>query len=107
MAKKDKVKIEKLNIKIGGIEIHLSLDEVMELKDLLNETFGKTEFVHGQPIYIPYDRPVVVPYNPYPGRYWRYEIGWGDNDTYTSSGTAISTSNNKDYTANSLTLSLS
>ncbi len=68
MAKKDKVKIDKINIKIGDQEIPMTLAQAKELQELLNDTFGKT-YRLGNPIYI--ERPVRPwrsSYNPLP--YW-------------------------------------
>lgn len=70
MAKKDKVKIDKINIQIGEQEIPLTLDQAKELQQLLNDTFGLDKVYRpGYPIYT--ERPVCprgLPYSPYPYR---------------------------------------
>ena len=75
----EKVSVEKINIKIGEIEIALSPAAASELRDLLNDLFGETE----KTVYIPSPYP-VYPYYPYcpPCPYDRWTITWGtDNDT--------------------------
>ncbi len=80
-SKVKKVKIDKVNIKIGDQEIPLTLDQAKELQQLLNDTFGLDK-VCG-PVY-PTDidrrpvRPYRFPYDPY----------WGV--TYTSNTATFS-----------------
>lgn len=57
---KNKVRISKINIKIGDKEISLSLDEAQELRQILDETFGKRVIYPYQPLII--ERPVVRPW---------------------------------------------
>lgn len=56
------VGIERVVIKIGKKEVELSLAEAQELKDILNETFGRVEVRIERPMTIPYPVPVW----PYP-----------------------------------------
>lgn len=76
-----KVKVSKIKIEIGENEFELTLEQARELRDLLEDTFGKT-------IYQPYPitNPIIVerPIYTRPYRYW--EPTW----TYTSGTTAIS-----------------
>lgn len=63
-----KVKVSKVEIEIGKKRIELSLDEAKELRDILNETFGKEKKAPGWPSYpIIIERPAWL--NPY-HRYW-------------------------------------
>jgi hypothetical protein len=79
-----KVEVSKINIKIGKKEIPLSLNEAKELRDILNDTFGKQETVYlsGTP-YPVYPRPyrywypTYAPYVTYSGS------NVSDNDTYS------------------------
>lgn len=55
-----KTEIKKVEIVIGDKELSLSLDELRELKDLLNELFSD-----GKPTYIP----ITIP-EPYRWKWW-------------------------------------
>jgi hypothetical protein len=98
---KNKVKISKINIKIGDKEIPLTLEEAQELRQILDDTFGqKTVFYPSTPVII--ERPYVRPY-PYP--YWSisYEnttgvIGSAATFTLNSDG-ANSAMNKGDFDA--------
>lgn len=83
----DKVKIDKINIKIGDQEIPLTLDQAKELQALLNDTFGK-KFTPSYPIYIEcpvYRRPYRYPYDPNPYPYdpnpYFWSVTCGDTDS--------------------------
>ena len=54
-----RAEIQKIKIKIDKKEIDLSLEEARELKQLLEDLFGKVEYIP-----MPYPQPV------YPYRYW-------------------------------------
>ena len=71
---KEKVSIEKINIKIGEIEIALSPEAAAELKDLLNDLLGEKE----KTVYVPNPYP-VYPYRPYRWDYWT--VTWGEDNT--------------------------
>ena len=56
---KNKVRVEKINVKIGDVTVSLKLEDAKELRKLLNDLFGANdEFTYvpiGYPVY-PYDR---------------------------------------------------
>lgn len=62
---KKKVKISKVEINIGDKTIELSLKEAEELREILNETFGKTTVINPSPTII--REPVYAPRYP---NYW-------------------------------------
>ncbi len=63
---KSKVSISNVEIEIGGKVIKMTLDEVRELKDVLNDLFP-------QPTYIP-SQPIIIDRRRYdwPWRTWEY-----------------------------------
>jgi len=68
----EKVKISKIELIVNGKKIELTINEAMELKDLLNKTFEKEKVVSA-----PY--PVYPFYPVYPWWYDPYKIiysGW-------------------------------
>ncbi len=88
MAKKDKVKIDKINIKIGDQEIPMTLAQAKELQELLNDTFGLDKVYRpGYPIYI--ER------HPRPWRYYRpsYPM-WDTIITCENTGSSVTFSLN-------------
>jgi len=92
----EEVKVEKINIKVGDIEISLPLKEAKELQKLLNDLFGDKETIYvpvpyvipSQPIpypyYVPY--PHYVPYPTYPTN--PYPV-WVVNTTWTGTSPSI------------------
>ena len=66
----------KLKLKIKDIELELSKDEVIQLRDMLNEVFAKERS------YIPYV-PYREPYRPNPLTWWRYTTGQNTAPTIT------------------------
>ena len=78
----EKIEVSKIVVKMGKKEVELSLAEALELKELLNETFGKKEtvFIPSSPTVIPYPYPV----RPWPYRYW--EVTCGRYSTGDTSG---------------------
>lgn len=72
---KAEIKISKMEIKIGGETIRLTLEQAMDLKSILNKTFpdAKTNTVYvDRPVVIHWDRwPIPVPQYPYePNKFW-------------------------------------
>lgn len=50
---KDKAKIEKIVLKLGGVEAGMSLEQAKELYDVLHGLFGgRTVYIPSQPIYV-------------------------------------------------------
>lgn len=65
------IEIKKIIIKVGSKEVTFTLDEVKELQEILNKTFGA--FGDREIIYVPntpiiIERPVYPPY-----RWWQVE----------------------------------
>lgn len=86
------VEVKKVSIKIGKKEIELSLEEAKELKQVLNDTFGKERVVTvpSSPIII--ERPVRRPWPYYPQPYIYWSIKYSDNTMYVSNvgeGTSV------------------
>jgi hypothetical protein len=54
----------RLKLKIKDVELELSKEEVIQLKDLLNDLFPPKEIVRELPYY---------PYTPYRPLYWEYK----------------------------------
>ena len=71
---KEKVSIEKVNIKIGKEEIPLTPKQAKELRDLLNDLFGET-----RKEYVPY--PYPYPVYPYYRRWDYWTVTCGDDTT--------------------------
>lgn len=78
MAKK-KIAIDNVEIDIAGKKLKLSIDQAMELRDILDETFPKYSPV--SPVYIPY---YVERYREYRPHWTDWEITW--EPTITISG---------------------
>ena len=78
--------IKKLTIKMGKHEVDLTPDEARELRDVLDDLFGKSERIVTVP------QPYIVPTYPY--RWWYYEPSWKymPTDTITVSYTADNSS---------------
>ena len=83
------IKVDKIRLELGGHTLELSIEQMKELRDLLNETFPNKETV-----YFP-TAPVVIrkPVWPYQFRYW--EPSWYGGDVRTlqvtcKTGTATS-----------------
>ncbi len=93
----EEVKVEKINIKIGDVEIALTIESVKELKKVLNELFGGKEFIYiSNPYVIIPSCPVpYFPHNPY--KYW--EPTWYYYDTSPSTSEAIITINSTSYSS--------
>ena len=66
------VKVEHIKLKIGKQVITMSIDELKELKEVLNTIFPPNEivFVPGHPVYIPQIIPQPLPVYPRWGEVW-------------------------------------
>lgn len=79
----NQVTVSQIEINVNGKTVKLSLEEAMELKRILNDTFPEKTIQF--PITIP--QPIYIPYEtPYRWRYW-------DGTYITTSGTLCLTSN--------------
>ena len=78
------VKIEHVKLKIGNKIIELSMDDLKELKKILDETFpGETVvFLPGIPVYVEKTYPVYIPPLEWPPRRW-YETWSSTSNTLT------------------------
>ena len=71
--RKNKIEISQIEIKIGKSVLKLSIAQMQELKDVLNETFPEKETVYiPNPIYVDhsYHRPIYIERPVYPWREW-------------------------------------
>lgn len=72
------IEVEKIVLKIGRKTIELSVEEAIELREVLGDVVGKTRT---EKEYIPYYPPYVTP-GPLPYRYWTTTGGaLGGNST--------------------------
>ncbi len=70
--RKDKIEISQIEIKIGKSVLKLSIAQMQELKDVLNETFPEKETVY---IPNPIRRPIYIERPVYPWREWEILCG--------------------------------
>jgi len=77
----------KIKLKVKDVEIELSLDELKELKEVIEELTEK------KVQYVPYQIPTPYPVYTKPYRYW--ETKW---DTMKTSGTSSPTLKDNTYT---------
>ena len=96
---KNKVKISKVEINIGGKTLELSLKEAEELREILNETFGKTTVVNSPTIIYEPVRPT------WPYRTWTISTNNTDGASWSSVNTNLAMNMNDFGSTLSLTAS--
>lgn len=63
--KNDKIEISKVEIKIAGEVLKLTLQQARELKGILNDTFPEPSINISYPVYVrPYTQPYISPLYP-------------------------------------------
>lgn len=69
-----KIKVERIEIKIGDKSISLTPEEMKELRDIIDQTFPKeVVYVPGRPIII--EKPIYPPpIDPWPWKRWNKPI---------------------------------
>ena len=87
----DKVKVEKINIKIGDVEVALSVESAKELQKILNELFGNKEFIYVSNPPTIWIYPYTAPFVTTPYRWWQPTITWYNSGTGTT-GTGVTIS---------------